>query len=89
MSQNRGVLTGKPSPSNINGIDQPQQQQQPSPGATILDTLKKKMNQLKEELESSKEDAERYRSQFEEEKRRREVVSLHLLLLKTFICSLF
>ncbi len=49
---------------------------QPSPSATILDTLKKKMNQLKDELEVSRDEGERTRQQLEEEKRRREVVSL-------------
>lgn len=49
---------------------------QPSPSATILDTLKKKMNQLKDELEVSRDEADRFRQQLDEEKRRREVVSL-------------
>ena len=56
---------------------------QPSPSATILDTLKKKMNQLKDELESNKDENDRSRHQLEEEKRRREVV--RLILLNIFI----
>ena len=54
---------------------------QPSPSATILDTLKKKMNQLKDELEVSRDEGERSRLQLDEEKRRREVVSLLLLAI--------
>jgi outer membrane murein-binding lipoprotein Lpp len=76
-SANRGVgiLTGRSSASNLNGVDTGlQQTSQPSPGATILDTLKKKMNQLKEELEISKDESDRSRQHLDEEKRRREVV---------------
>ena len=53
-----------------------------SQGTTILDTLKKKMNLLKGELENAKDDLDRNHHQFEEEKRRRECVSL-LVELKT------
>lgn len=53
---------------NLNGGDVA------SPSTTILDTLKKKMNQLKEELETSKDELERSRVQLDEEKRRRECV---------------
>lgn len=68
----RGVNlnNGKTSTSNLNGGDIP------SPSATILDTLKKKMNQLKEELETSRDELERNRHQLDEERRRRECVSL-------------
>jgi hypothetical protein len=48
---------------------------QPSPGTTILDTLKKKMNLLKGELETAKDDLDRSHHQYDEEKRRRECVS--------------
>ncbi|CAF1017629.1 unnamed protein product [Brachionus calyciflorus] len=44
-------------------------------GSTILDTLKKKMSQLKEELEVSRDEYEKTRQILEEEKRRRECVS--------------
>ena len=63
-----GLLTGRQSTSNL-GNDSlgNQQPAQPSPGTTILDTLKKKMNQLKEELEVSKDESERTRQHFDEE----------------------
>ena len=42
-SRGVGILTGRSSVSNLNGADTGlQQTAQPSPGATILDTLKKK-----------------------------------------------
>ena len=46
-----------------------------SPSATILDTLKKKMQMYKDELEVTKDESERFRHQLDEERRRREVVS--------------
>jgi hypothetical protein len=63
----------KSSTSNINGANT----EAPSPSTTILDTLKKKMSQLKDELEVSRDELERSRQQLEEEKRRRECVSRH------------
>ena len=45
-----GLLTGRPTATNINGVDSGLNST-PSSGSSILDTLKKKMNQLKEELE--------------------------------------
>jgi hypothetical protein len=45
-----------------------------SPGSTILDTLKKKMNQLKEDWEKSQDELEKTRHSLDEEKRRRECV---------------
>jgi hypothetical protein len=57
------------------------QQQMPSSGSTILDTLKKKMSQLKEELETSKDEIERNRQILDEEKRRREVVRILIIIL--------
>ena len=68
-----GLNNGKTSTSNLNGGDN----NLPSPSATILDTLKKKMNQLKEELETSRDELERNRQQLDEERRRRECVSLY------------
>lgn len=47
-----------------------------SPSATILDTLKKKMQMYKDELEVTKDESDRCRHQLDEEKRRREVVSV-------------
>ena len=79
-----GVNVGKSSSSNLNGNDMNGggggggMSSMPSPSATILDTLKKKMNMLKDELEVSKDELERTRQQLEEEKRRRECVSLML-----------
>jgi hypothetical protein len=78
-----GTNGGRSSTSNLNGSDMKLEVNshsgllgQPSPSATILDTLKKKMNQLKDELEVTRDEAERSRHQLDEEKRRREVVSL-------------
>jgi hypothetical protein len=72
QSTNRGVtLLGRTSTTNLNDNNS---MQQPSSGSTILDTLKKKMSQLKEELETSKDEVERNRQLLDEEKRRREVV---------------
>jgi hypothetical protein len=48
---------------------------QPSPSATILETLKKKMTLLKDELENAKDEHDRSHHQLEDEKRRRECVS--------------
>ena len=79
-----GVNVGKSSSTNLNGGDM-NGSSMPSPSATILDTLKKKMNMLKDELEVSKDELERTRQQLEEEKRRRECVSclfLTRILLK-------
>lgn len=76
-----GVNVGKSSSSNLNGGGGGNgdlnglASSMPSPSATILDTLKKKMNMLKDELEVSKDELERTRQQLEEEKRRRECVS--------------
>ena len=69
-----GLNIGRSSTSNMNGGDLSNGVHS-SPSATILDTLKKKMNQLKDELEQSRDDHERSRHTLEEEKRRREVVS--------------
>lgn len=65
-----GLIANKSPTHNLNGGDG----MTASPSTTILDTLKKKMNQLKEELETSKDELERSRANFEEEKRRRECV---------------
>jgi hypothetical protein len=77
--------TGKSSTSNLNGGGLGVSDV-PSPSATILDTLKKKMNQLKDELEVSKDELERTRTILDEEKRRRECVSA---ILKTKIRFFF
>ena len=47
----------------------------PTPNAAILDTLIKKINKLKEDLEITTEECQRSKYQLDEEKRRREVVS--------------
>lgn len=60
---------------------------QPSPGTTILDTLKKKMNVLKAELENAKDDLDRSHHQLDEEKRRRECVREAFLLFYVFLIS--
>ena len=80
-----GLLTGRPTGSNINGVDSGLTSTTPSSGSSILDTLKKKMNQLKEELEISRDESTRYQHSFEEEKRRREIVKLLLLEFKSKI----
>jgi len=69
-----GLLTGRPTATNINGVDSGLNST-PSSGSSILDTLKKKMNQLKEELEISRDESTRYQHSLEEEKRRREIVN--------------
>lgn len=70
-----GLISTNKSPThNLNGGDGAAN----SPSTTILDTLKKKMNQLKEELETSRDELERSRQQLDEEKRRRECVRLFL-----------
>jgi len=80
-STNRGVnLLGRTSANNLNENSIPQQQM-PSSGSTILDTLKKKMSQLKEELETSKDEIERNRQILDEEKRRREVVRILIIIV--------
>jgi len=76
-----GLNIGKPN-ANLNGADT-----SPSPSSTILDTLKKKMNLLKEELETSKDEHERSRVQLDEEKRRRECVSRVMIMYKLDIKS--
>ena len=76
----RGVGLNLGKPATLNGADN----MNPSPSSTILDTLKKKMNQLKDELETSKDELERSRLQLDEEKRRRECVRQIF-----FITSLF
>ena len=86
-----GISNGRTSASNLNGgLDSGlQQTSQPSPGATILDTLKKKMNQLKEELEISKDESERSRQNLDEEKRRREVVRDYIVVVVFFVFPMF
>lgn len=78
-SRGVGLNVGKASATNLNGgggggggADLQ------SPSATILDTLKKKMNLLKEELEVSKDELERARQLLDEERRRRECVNSSL-----------
>ena len=51
--------------------------QSASPSATILDTLKKKMSVLKDELETAKDEIDRSHHQLDEERRRRECVSVN------------
>lgn len=71
-SRGVGLVAANKSPThNLNGGDSAGVA---SPSTTILDTLKKKMNQLKEELETSRDELERSRQQLDEEKRRRECV---------------
>jgi len=53
-----------------------------SPSATILDTLKKKMQMYKDELEQLRDESERSRHQLDEEKRRREVAELEVSALQ-------
>ncbi len=72
------ATTGKSSTSNLNGGGA---SDVPSPSATILDTLKKKMNLLKDELEVSRDELERNRAQLDEEKRRRECVRKSVLII--------
>jgi hypothetical protein len=78
-----GLNVGKSSASNITGVQAPAaangENGVNSPGATILDTLKKKMNQLKEDWEKSQDELEKTRHQLDEEKRRRECVINHKL----------
>lgn len=94
-SRGVGLNVGKASATNLNGggggggggADLQ------SPSATILDTLKKKMNLLKEELEVSKDELERARQLLDEERRRRECVNsslthfLFFFLSKNFFAS--
>lgn len=89
-----GLNAGKSSASNMNsnggggGLGQPDIT---SAGTTILDTLKKKMNQLKEDLEKSQDELEKTRQQLDEEKRRRECVRASYsfnTLFFLFVCSL-
>jgi septal ring factor EnvC (AmiA/AmiB activator) len=72
MHANRAnLISSNKSPThNLNGGDMA------SPSTTILDTLNKKMSQLKDELETSRDELERSRQQLEEERRRRECVSV-------------
>jgi outer membrane murein-binding lipoprotein Lpp len=51
-----------------------------SQSSPILDTLKKKMSQLKEDLETTKEEATQAATLYEEEKRRRECVRAGMLI---------
>lgn len=69
----RSISINKPSATTLN--DSSSNIAAPSASSTILDTLKKKMNQLKEELETSRDELERCRQNLDEEKRRRECVS--------------
>lgn len=75
MSHKTSTLIGsnKSPLHNLNGGDA--NNVSASPSTTILDTLKKKMNQLKDELETCRDESERTRQQLEEERRRRECVS--------------
>ena len=50
-----------------------------SASATILDTLKKKMSLLKDELENAKDDIDRTHRQLDDEKRRRECVNYYFI----------
>ena len=68
-----GLNVGKSSVSNIKS-EHDTSNNVSSPGATILDTLKKKMNQLKEDFEKSQDELEKTRHELDEEKRRRECV---------------
>lgn len=68
--QSRVGVGGNASNASVNSPNN-----QPSQSATILDTLKKKMTLLKDELENAKDELDRSHHQLEEEKRRRECVS--------------
>lgn len=70
MSSMNRLGVARPSNSESTGINGLSAQ-----GSTILDTLKKKMSQLKEELEVSKDELEKNRRILDEEKKRRECVS--------------
>ena len=48
--------------------------------ATLLDVLKKKMNQCREELESKQDECEELKAQYTEETRRREEVRIFMLV---------
>lgn len=71
-ANSRGLINNKSPTHNLNGGDMVNA----SPSTTILDTLKKKMNQLKDELETSKDELERSRQQLDEERRKRECVRI-------------
>lgn len=70
MSSLNRLGVNRPSNAEPGGVNGPMSQ-----GSTILDTLKKKMSQLKEELEVSREELDKNRILLEEEKKRRECVS--------------
>jgi hypothetical protein len=92
-----GLNVGKSSASNITGVQNSSvaaaaangENGVNSPGATILDTLKKKMNQLKEDWEKSQDELEKTRHVLDEEKRRRECVIITRIIISSKTLSLF